>query len=417
MSEATGENTWSPHGGKLVERVVDNMDEARKLVDSCKSTLTVRGQTARNIINLAYGFLSPLEGFMTRKELKSVCDKMELQDGLIWSLPILLDVSNEKINKNKIKKGQPLLLEYHNLPFAVMQVEDIFDYDRQSMVKSIYGMDLADHPGIQQVNSYKDKFLGGRIDLINPPVFQPPYADFFFTPKELRAKFARRHWKRVLAYHSRTVPHAGHEGIMKAGWFQHNAKAIMVSCAVGEKHMGECIDETVLLGHQELVKSGYFRENVFMLTMLLWDKRYAGPREAIMHAIIRKNMGATGHIFGPHHAGVEGFYDQWAAHDAFRDLPDLGIEPVVTREWFYCPHCKEVAYSGLCGHVDVVPEHFSSEGVCSLLSTGVKPADYMLRQEVFDAVIGAADRYGFGDGYVTEEYLQRRNPIFTLNKL
>jgi sulfate adenylyltransferase len=410
------DNALSPHGGRLVERVVDNKEEALKLVESCRSTLTVRGQYARDIVNIAYGFLSPLEGFMNQEEMESVCRSMTLPDGLLWPLPIVLDVSDEEVARRKITKGQPLLLEYHNVPFAVMHVEDIYDFDQQAMIKQVYGMDMADHPGIKWMHSYKDKFLGGPVELINPPIFQDPYADFFYTPRQLREKFARRHWRRILAYHTRTVPHAGHEGIMKAGWFQHNAKAILVSCAVGEKRIGECIDETVLLGHQELVKSGYLRESVCLVSMLLWDKRYAGPREAIMHAIIRKNTGATGHVFGPGHAGVEGFYDKWAAQAAFRDLPDLGIKPVVTREWFYCPHCGEVAYSGLCGHTDVNPEYFSEEGVCSMLSTGVKPADYMLRQEVFDTIIGAADRYGFGDGYVTEEYLQRRNPIFTLAK-
>lgn len=415
MNAESVDNSLSPHGGQLVDRVIADKKEATKLMDKCSGVLRIRGQTAREVVNIAYGFFSPLEGFMTRNDLESVCNNTTLSNGYVWSIPILLDVTDEAYKQLGVKEHDYIVLEYHNIPFAVMQIEDSYTFDHNYLAKKIYEADNVDHLGIRMMHSLAERFIGGKIWLINPPVFQEPFADFFITPGEMREKFKRRHWKRTVAFHTSTVPHMGHEWLMKAGWFQHDAKGILVSCSVGGKRIGDCIDETVLLGHHELQKAGYFRENIHLTSMFLWDRRYAGAKEAVLHAIVRKNMGCTGHIFGKNHAQPPGAGDTWAAHFAFRHLPNLGIESVLAREWYYCPKCGGITCSVFCGHGGP-HEEFKSTSVCSLLSSGVKPSDHLLRPEVFDTVIGAADRYGFGDGYVTDEYLQRRNPIFTLNK-
>lgn len=415
MNATQVDNALSPHGGRLVDRFVSDRAEAEELVNGCAGVLRIRGQLAREIVNIAYGFFSPLEGFMTRNDLVSVCNHMTLADGHVWALPIVLDVSEEALAAAGVEVGDSLLLEYHNVPFAVIDVEDIYTFDPSYMIGKIYEKDNVDHPGIKFFHSLEKTFIGGKVSMINPPVFQDPYDRFFMKPDEIREKFKRRHWRRVVAFHTTSAPHLGHEWLMKAAWFQHHARGILVSCAVGDKLIGDCIDESVLLGHHELEKSGYLREGVHMTTMLLWDRRYAGPREAVQHAIIRKNLGCTGHVFGKNHAHPDGFGDTYAAHFAFKDLPDLGIDSVLAKEWFYCEQCNGVTYSGFCGHRSQ-PQMYDSKSVCSLLSTGIKPAESMLRPEVFDVVIGAADKYGLGDGYVTGEYLQRRNPIFTLEK-
>ncbi len=409
------DNALSPHGGTLVDRCVADKEKAVQMVDDCAAVLRIRGTCARNLINIAYGFYSPLEGFMNRKEVESVCNNMTLSSGHLWSLPIVCDITPETEKQLGIKEGDYVLMEYHNIPFAVLQVDEIFSFDKDAMIRSIYGMNNVDHPGVKAVHALSDRFLSGPVWLINPPVFHDPYDQFFFTPKTLREKFRRRHWNRVLAFHTTSVPHLGHEWLMKASWFLHQAKGMLVSCAVGEKRLGDCIDECVLLCHKELVNAGYFRDNTHVVSMMLWDRWYAGPREAVMHAIMRKNLGCTGHVFGKNHAQPEGTADSWAAHYAFRDLPDLGISSVLSKEWFYCEQCGGMTYSDFCGHNNRT-QKIESQSVCSLLSTGVRPPMHLLRSEVFDTTIGAADKYGFGDGYVTQEYLVKRNPIFTLNK-
>ena len=209
------------------------------------------------------------------------------------------------------KPGDCLLMEYHNVPFAVMELEEIYVFDTDYMAKSLYKQENVDHPGIKQVHSLNRNFLGGKVWLINQPVFQDPYRSFFHTPAELRDKFKRRHWKRVVAHQSNTVPHMGHEWLMKSCWFQHKAKGILASCIVGSKRIGDCIDESVLLAYQQLLDSGYFKESCYMTTMFLWDTRFAGSREAILHAIVGKNMGCTGHVFGKNYAHPVEFGDTW----------------------------------------------------------------------------------------------------------
>jgi sulfate adenylyltransferase len=298
-----------------------------------------------------------------------------------------------------------------------VELEEIYKFDKTYMAQSMFETsEIPDHPGVKQVYALADNFLAGKIWLINEPVFQEPFDKFFFTPEQMREKFHRRHWQRVVAFHSSTVPHMGHEWIMKGAWFQHKAKAVLASCIVGDKRLTDCIDETVVLGHQALQDSGYMRESMHMTSIFLWDKRYAGSREAVVHAIVRKNLGCTGHIFGKNHALPREYVgDTYAAAFVFKHLPEIGIESVPVKEWFFCKHCNGVTYSSFCGHATAKDE-FKSENVCSLLSTGIKPTEHLLRPEVFDTIIGAADKYGFGDGYVTEEYLQRRNPIFLLHK-
>ena len=410
------DNALSPHGGVLVDRVVSDKKQAAEMVDKCSSVLRIGGQAAREVINIAYGFFSPLEGFMTSRDMDSVCKNMTLADGHVWSLPIVLDVSAEKVKQLDAKPGDHVLLEYHNVPFAVMELEDIFTYDKNSLATALYKMDNVDHPGIKQVHSLGDYFLGGKIWLINKPIFQKPYSTFFITPHDLRAKLKTRRWSRTVVYHSNTVPHMGHEWLMKACWFQHHAKAILVMCAVGSKSIGDCIDEALLLAHQELLNAGYFQENGYMTTLFLWDTRHAGSREALLHAIVAKNLGCTGHIFGKNYAHPKEFGDTWEAHFALKHVPDMGIESVMSKEWFYCERCGGITYESFCAH-RAEKQPFHSKSVCSLIAAGVKPSKHLLRPEVFDVLIGAADEYGFGDGYVTADYLQKRGPVFTLRHL
>ena len=154
----------------------------------------------------------------------------------------------------------------------------------------------------------------------------------------------------MVAHQSRNVPHSGHEWLMKGAWFAAEADGILVSAVVGEKKTGDYIDEAIVLAHDRLREAGFFCENVHMTSILPWDMRYAGPREAVFHALVRKNLGCTHHMFGQDHAGVGSYYDIYAAHQIFDELPDLGIKSVLTLEWWNCPVCGGIAYEGLCGH-------------------------------------------------------------------
>ncbi len=405
-------NALSPHGGTLVDRVMEPA-KGRKKAREAKIKLPIDGSRATEIMSIAYGFFSPLEGFMGSRDVDSVCKDMHLQSGYIWSIPIVFDISEQEIKEKRINTGDTILLIYQGQPFAVLELEEIFSYDKTLMAEKVYGTKEEKHPGVKRTYACKDKFLGGKITLINPPRINPPFDKYWYPPKVLRKKIAELGWKRVVAHQTRNVPHTGHEWLMKGAWFEANADAVLVSCVVGEKRAGDYIDEAIVLTHEALRKAGYFREGTHLTSILLWDMRYAGPREAVFHAIVRKNLGCTHHMFGRDHAGVGTYYSPYAAHEIFSQIPDLGIGSVLTLEWWYCPVCGEVTYSGLCGH-EKEQQAFSGTLIRSIIQDGVKPPRLIFRPEVFDLVMESGDKYGFGSPFVTAEYLAKRKPVFTV---
>jgi sulfate adenylyltransferase len=340
---------------------------------------------------------------------------MRLSNGYVWSIPIILDVSPEEVSDRGVRPGSRLLLTQRGAPLAVLNVEEVFTFDKEEMARHVFGTADPKHPGVRRTLAQKDLLLGGPLSLVVPPRLGAPFDRFFFTPRAMRERIKQHGWRRVVAHQTRNVPHTGHEWLMKSAWFSAQADAVLVNAVVGEKRLGDYIDEAILLGHDMLRQAGYFRPEVHQTSLLLWDMRYAGPREAVFHAIVRKNLGCTHHMFGRDHAGVGTYYDTYAAHRIFDDLPDLGIRPVVTLEWAYCPECQGIAYEGLCGH-DRSRQAFSGSVIRSILQDGVKPPRLIFRPEVFDVVTRAADEYGFGSPFVTERYLHERNPVLEFGR-
>lgn len=405
------DNTLSPHGGRLVERVASPGDAGAMIRGLPR--LAVRDQIAHECVNIAYGFFSPLEGFMGHADLESVARDMTLVSGLVWSIPILCDVSIAEIARLGIVPGSSVLLTFQDQPLAVLEVQEIFEYDATALAQKIYGTTDQSHPGVLRTEACQDRFLGGPVTLVNQPVINPPFDQFWHTPRQMRQIMAEMGWRQTVAHQSRNVPHSGHEWLMKGAWLAASADGILVSVVVGEKKPGDYIDEAILLAHHRLKEAGFFRQNVHLTSILLWDMRYAGPREAVFHALVRKNLGCTHHMFGRDHAGVGNFYDTYAAQQIFEDLPDLGIQPVSTQEWWYCPVCAGVAYEGLCGHQET-KQDLSGTLIRSIIQGGAQPHPLTLRPEVLEAVHQCAEEFGFGSPFVDENYLQRRSPVMTM---
>lgn len=418
--------TYTGYSGKeIVERVITSPSEAKERIRDL-AQVAVSGRIARECINIAYGFFTPLEGFMGRADVEAVCEKMTLANGTLWSIPIVFDIAAEEIRNRGIKKGDSILLVYDGQALAILEVADIFSYDRIKMAQAVLGTTDSRHPGVRMLNEMKDTFIGGRVTLVNAPRFNPPFDKFWYTPTELRKKFVERGWSRIVAHQTRNVPHSGHEWLMKGAWFSANGElsveklqtGILVSCIIGPKRVGDYIDEAIVLCQQRLQEARYFREDVHMVSIALWDMRYAGPKEAIFHAILRENLGCTHHMFGRDHAGVGSYYDPYDAHRIFDQIPEgnLSIKPVRLLEWWYCPVCGEVTYSGLCGH-NREKQEFSGTMIRSMVQDKVKPTKLIFRPEVFDEMMGSADKYGLGSPFCTEEYLRRRQPVFEIPAL
>ncbi|RME68467.1 MAG: sulfate adenylyltransferase, partial [Nitrospirae bacterium] len=216
-----------------------------------------------------------------------------------------------------------------------------------------------------------------------------------------------------------------HEWLMKGAWLQAYGElpiekplvGVLVNAIIGEKRVGDYIDEAIILSHDMLRKAGYFGEHNHMTSLTFWDMRYAGPKEAIFHAALRTNLGLTHHMYGRDHAGVGTYYGAYDAHKLFLSVQDkLRIKPTFSMNWLYCPHCGEVTNEGLCNHKDEW-QKYSGTLIRSIIIDGVKPPRLIMRPEVFDVVMECAEKYGFGSPFVTEEYLQKRTPVFTVEPL
>ncbi|MCK5426170.1 MAG: sulfate adenylyltransferase [Thermodesulfovibrionia bacterium] len=409
------------HGGKeIVERILEPKDAVKK-IKGLKS-IPVRGQIAKEIIDIAYGYFTPLEGFMGKADVDSVCKKMRLANGVVWSIPILFDLSKAEVAEYGVKEKTSVLLTYEGNPMALFDVEEIFTYDKKEMCKAVYGTDEEKHPGCARTYQYKDTFISGKITLVNRPKINPPYEPYFIPPLEMRKKFKEKGWQRIVAHQTRNVPHTGHEWLMKGAWFQAYAElpiekplvGVLVNAIIGDKRKGDYIDEAIVLTHDELNKSGYFGPHNHMTSLTFWDMRYAGPKEAIFHSMLRTNLGLTHHMFGRDHAGVGTYYGAYDAHHLLASVQDeLSITPTYSMNWLYCPHCGEVTNEGLCNHKKEW-QKFSGTLIRSIVQDGVKPPRLIFRPEIFDLVMKTAEQYGFGSPFVTDEYLQKRIPVFTI---
>lgn len=410
---------------EIVDRVISSPSEARERIKELKQ-IAVTGRIARECIDIAYGFFTPLEGFMGKMDTETVCEKMTLANGTLWPMPVVLDIARNEISEKGIEVGDSVLLVYQDRPLAILEVEQIFDYDTTKMAQAVLGTTDVRHPGVRMFNELKDTFIGGKVTLVNTPKFNPPFDKYWYTPKQLRRSSIEKGWNRIVVHQTRNVPHSGHEWLMKGAWFSANGElpveklqtGILVNCIIGPKRVGDYIDEAILLCHQKLHEARYFRDDIHMVSIALWDMRYAGPKEAIFHAILRENMGCTHHMFGRDHAGVGSYYDPYDAHRIFDQIPEgsLNIKPVRILEWWYCPICGEVTYSGLCGHSQE-KQSFSGTMIRSMVQDRVKPTKLIFRPEVFDKLIECADKYGFGSPFCTQEYLRNRQPVFNLPPL
>lgn len=418
------------HGGReIVERIMPKNVAIKRLAElraAKAKEYDVRLQIATEIIDIAYGFFTPLEGFMTKADVTAVCDNITLADGkTVWSIPIVFDISEEELKSTGIQKDDTVILTYTGNPLAILDVTDVFTLDKKDVAMKVYGTTEEKHPGVKRTYQYKDKFLGGKITLLNPPKINPPFTEFWLTPLQMRARFKEKGWARVVNHQTRNVPHTGHEWLCKGAWLQTYGElsiekpivGVLVNAIIGEKRVGDYIDEAIILTHDRLRTAGYFGEHNHMTSCTLWDMRYAGPREAVFHACLRTNLGLTHHMYGRDHAGVGSYYGPYDAHHMLAKVRDgLNITPTYSMNWLYCPHCGEITSEGLCDHKKEW-QKFSGTVVRSIIIDGVKPPRLIYRPEVFDVIMETAEKYGFGSAFVTEDYLKRRTPVFTIEPL
>jgi sulfate adenylyltransferase len=370
----------TPHGGKLVNREVP--DHVKAPVASQMAGLPaidVPEARAVEVENIAKGVVSPLEGFMGREDVDSVVHRGRLADDTPWTIPIILDVGGDEAAR--FAAGDDVALVVHGRRFAVLHVTEMFSPDRESMAREVYGTTDAAHPGVRQMQALGPVLVAGPVDLVEGAL-DDPFSRFALAPKETRVLFRAKGWRTIVGFQTRNVPHLGHEYVQKTALTF--TDGLFINPVIGPKKPGDFKDDVLLAAYEVLVKHYYLRERA-VLAVLRTQMRYAGPREAIFHAILRKNFGCTHFVVGRDHAGVGSFYSPYASQEIFDKYPELGITPLFFTAFFYCRRCGAVANEKICPHGEADRIQFSGTGLRNALA-GTGDVTHLIRPEVAEIV-------------------------------
>ena len=370
-----------PHGGKLVDRLVPEEDRAKFREEAAEFfEVPVSLETRKDYESISYGLFSPLEGPLIVNDYLSVLVNGRLENGVPWTFPIVLDVP-EKV-ATEISEGDDVMLSHSGEPFAVLQVESKHSLDKRIHAKKIFNTMEAEHPGVARTMEMGEVLLGGRIDLFeDSPGKFPRYR---LNPKETRFLFNEMGWRSVAGFQTRNAPHIGHEYVQKTALAF--VDGLFINPLIGRKKAGDFKDEVIIDSYEALIRHYYLRNSAVMVTLEM-EMRYAGPREAIFHAIIRKNYGCTHFVVGRDHAGVGNYYGPYEAQDKFQEYPDLGIAPIFFRSFFYCKKCGGVENDKVCPHGAEDHINFSGTKMRGLLMSGERPSSEMMRPEVVDTIL------------------------------
>jgi pyruvate kinase len=378
-----------PHGGSLVDRVLrdDPSDEelaglARVPVDDCQQM---------DLRQIATGAYSPLEGYMGSADLAAVLDDMHLASGVVWPLPIVLDVSPEVAKS--LTPGERIALvdcddrdDHDDHVVATMDLEEIYQWDRSEYARKLFGTADANHPGVASLRDKQPFLLAGPIQWI-PHAESDPNKAYCLTPRQVRRLFEERAWSSVVAFHTRNIPHRAHEYIQRTALAESYLDGLFVHPVVGKKKPGDFEANTIIACHKRLIRDFYPRDQVVFATFATFS-RYAGPREALFTALCRKNFGCSHFIVGRDHTGVGDYYAPRASQEIFERFPDLGIEAICFEDVLYSKDLDSYFQAG--GKV-TGEQSISGSELRRLLKRGERPAEWMIRPEISQLVIDAIE--------------------------
>ncbi|TMD01207.1 MAG: sulfate adenylyltransferase [Chloroflexi bacterium] len=376
----------APHGGELVPNMaseverVDLQERARGLPE-----ITVGSRQLADLEMLAIGAYSPLSGFMKRADYLGVVNNMHLENGLPWSVPITLSITSEQATSLKEGSQVALVNEQGTLQ-AVMLLEEKYGYDKQHEASKVYRTTEEAHPGVKVVYQQGDVLLGGPLRVVALP--NQTFAKHRFTPVQSRQLFTERGWKRVVGFQTRNPVHRAHEYIQKCAL--ETVDGLYLHPLVGDTK-GDDIPADVRMRCYEVLLEHYYPEDRVVLGVLPASMRYAGPREAVFHALMRKNYGCSHFIVGRDHAGVGNYYGTYDAHYIFAefDPAKLGIIPMFFDHTFFCRACDSMASSKTCPHGTDQHVTLSGTKVRQMLQAGEIPPREFSRPEVAKVLIEA----------------------------
>jgi sulfate adenylyltransferase len=372
--------TNPPHGGRLVQIKQASKDSPSLAGFKESQRLGISRETATVVANIANGIFSPLDGFMAENDYLNVLEHMRLESDAPWTIPILLLAPDGR----RFGAGDELLLvDDAKRPVAVMEYEGSFEISKPEYASKVFGTEDMAHPGVAKTLEGGSRAIAGKLKSAVKPE-HGDYADYTLTPKETRILFSEKGWSTVVAFQTRNAPHINHEYLQKSALAL--VDGLFVNPVLGKKKAGDFKDE-VILSTYKAIMANYYPKSSVVMSVLHYEMQYAGPKEAIMHAIMRKNFGCTHIIIGRDHAGVGNYYGPYAAQEIFKEFPDLGITPLFFREFYYCKRCAGIASEKTCPHGEEDKLSFSGTKLRKMFSEGEVPPKEFMRPEVSQAIL------------------------------
>ncbi|HSK15800.1 MAG TPA: sulfate adenylyltransferase [Gaiellaceae bacterium] len=374
MSVAT-DHLVRPHGGELLPRAGERPDDLGAL-----EVVTLTSRELSDLDMLASGALSPLAGFMGREEYEGVVEAMRLPGGLPWALPVCLAVDAPPGG------DRVALADENGRALAVLEVEDVYSYDKEREAERCFRTTDSEHPGVARLYAQGDSYLAGAVTVFER--LEPSFPELHRDPAETRALFADRGWRRVVGFQTRNPIHRAHEYLTKCAL--ETVDGLLIHPLVGETKSDDVPAATRVKAYDILV-GGYYPADRVVVSAFPAAMRYAGPREAIWHAICRKNYGCSHFIVGRDHAGVGTYYGTYDAQLIFDEFEphELDIEPMFFEHSFWCKACGQMATAKTCPHGGDDHVFLSGTKVRELLSQGELPPEEFTRPEVAEVLIEA----------------------------
>jgi len=382
------DTTIAPHGGELVDLLVpEGRRDATRAETDHLPKLVVNARELSDLEMLTVGALSPLTGFLGEDDYVSVLETMHLSNGLAWSIPVTLSLTDDDVKRIGAGSSVALLPSEGADPIAIVDVAEVFKRDRQKEALGVFGIEDLEHPGVQALHDAGDFCLAGTVRALSLPEHDD-FLSYRLTPAQTRAAFAERGWRTVVGFQTRNPIHRAHEYLQKCAL--EIVDGLLVHPLVGATK-GDDVPADVRMRCYEALFEGYFPKDRAMVSVFPAAMRYAGPREAIWHAICRKNYGCTHFIVGRDHAGVGSYYGTYDAQKIFEEFEpgELDILPLMFEHSFWCNACEGMASPKTCPHGETERVSLSGTKVREMLRAGERPPIEFSRPEVADILIDA----------------------------